>query len=123
MPTTLRSPSTTGIAPRSVLASRSIAARASPAGVTDGTSASMISAAVFTGARLIDPTAAKQANRERGDDVGGDHRLGGAEAVRGLAAGAGVGENAGAGGGEGLEPTGQERGDDAGEDVAAAGGG
>src|SRR6478735_8623189 len=103
MPTTLRSSSTTGIAPLSVLASSSIALRASASGETLGTELSMISAAVFIPARLFDRGVGTHPHRDRVDHVAGDNRLGGADAEGGLTTRAGVGEHRRAGGGEGLE--------------------
>src|ERR1700755_3214794 len=103
MPTTLPSSSTTGIAPMSLLASRSTAARASSSGFTLGTSRFMMSAAVFTRARVFDRPLGAQRRWDRGDHIGGDHRLGEADPGGGLAAGAGVGEDGGGGGGEGLK--------------------
>src|SRR5690349_7834415 len=76
MPTSLLSLSTTGIAPRSVFESRSIAERASSLGCTLGTSLAMISAAVFMGARLFDGPVGTYPHRDGVDYVGGDHRLG-----------------------------------------------
>src|SRR6476646_3831457 len=123
MPTTLFSSSTTGIAPRSVFASRSMAVRASSSGRTLGTSRSMISPAFFMAARLFDRAVRAYCQRDRVDHVAGDHRLHVAHPGGGVAAGAGVGKDRGAGGGEGLEAAGQECRSHSGEDVTAAGGG
>src|SRR5690349_16867767 len=100
MPTTFFSASTTGIAPRSVLASRSIAVRASSSGVTVGTSRSMISPAVFMGARLFDRTVGTYPRRDRVDHVGGDHRLRRPHPSGRVEPGAGMGDDRGAGSGE-----------------------
>src|SRR5215218_6538011 len=123
MPTTLLSPSTTGIAPRSLLARRSIAARASSSAVTVGASRAMISPAVFMAARLFDRPVGTYPGGDRIDHVGGDHRLGGADPRGGVEAGPGVADDGGADGGEGVVEAGEEGGGDAGENVAAAGGG
>src|SRR6476646_4299263 len=121
MPTTLRSPSTTGTAPFSVFESSPIAARASSSGETDGTSVSMISPAVFIAvARLFDPRVGTHSHRDRVDHIGGDHRLRRTEAGGGVTAGASVGKNAGAGGGKGIEAASQQGADDPGKHVAGA---
>src|SRR5689334_25131166 len=98
MPTTLFSSSTTGIAPRSVFASRSMAVRASSSGRTLGTSPSMISPAFFMVARLFDRAVGTYRRRDRVDHVAGDHRLRVADPGCGVAAGTGVGDDRRAGG-------------------------
>src|SRR5690348_18359851 len=103
MPTTLLPASTTGIAPRSVFASRSMAVRASSSGRTLGTSLSMISPAFFMAARLFDRAVGTYRRRDRVDHVARDHRLRVADPGGGVATGAGVGEDRGASGGEGLK--------------------
>src|SRR3954447_26832390 len=123
MPITFPSSSTTGTAPISVLARRSMAVRASSSALTLGTSEFKMSAAVFTQARLFDRPVGAQRRRDRGDHVGGDHRLGEADPLRCLPPGASVGQNGGAGGGERLEAGAQQPRRHPGEDVAAAGGG
>src|SRR5690348_14794280 len=101
IPTTLLPLSTTGTAPRSVLASRSMAARASSSGLRVGTSRSMISPAVFMGARLFDRPVGTYPDGDGIDHVGRDHRLGGADALGGVESGASVADDCGADGGEG----------------------
>ena len=71
-------------------------------------------------ARLFDRGAGSDPERDRVDHVAGDHRLGGADASGGVAAGAGVGEDGRAGRGKGIEAAGQQGGGDAGEHVAGA---
>src|SRR5689334_8258073 len=109
MPTTLLPSSTTGIAPRSVLASRSMAVRASSSGRTLGTSRSMMSPAVFMAARLFDRAVGTYRQRDRVDHVAGDHGLRRAQVGGRVAAGAGVGDDRRAGGGERIETAGEER--------------
>src|SRR5213592_4963013 len=123
MPATLLPLSTTGIAPRSLLASRSIAARASSSGVTVGTSRAMISPAVFMVARLFDRPAGAYPGGDRVDHVAGDHRLDGPDACRRAETCARVADHGGADGGEGTVEAGKEGRDHPREDVAAAGGG
>src|SRR3954451_9674543 len=120
IPTTLLSPSTTGIAPRSDFASRSIAARASSSGVTVGTSRSMISPAVFIGARLFDRPVGAYPGGDRIDHIAGDHRLGRADALGGVEAGASVADDRRADGGERVLEAGEESGGHSREDVAGA---
>ena len=115
MPTTLRSSSTTGdrAHARSSRAARS-RVRASSSGETLGTSASMISAAVFiarrdysTGASGRRPAGIESITSVAITDSAAPIRRGR------VAAGAGVGEDRGAGGGEGLEAAGEQRRGDA----------
>ena len=96
--------------PRSVLASRSIALRrvllagdGGHVGVHD------LGGGLHRRTRLFDGGAGKHPNRDRVDHVGGDHRLGGADPLGGVAPGPGVGEDRGAGRGEGLEAAGEQR--------------
>src|SRR5436190_17345575 len=98
IPTTLFSPSTTGIAPRSVLASRSMAVRASSSGRTLGTSRSTISPALFMAARLFDRAVRTYRQGDRIDHIAGDHRVWVANPDGGIAAGAGMGKDRRAGG-------------------------
>src|SRR3954451_5095177 len=121
IPTTLLSPSTTGIAPRSDFASRSIAARASSSGVTVGTSRSMISPAVFMAARVFDRPVGTYPRGDRIDHVARDHRLGRAHPLGGVEAGASVADDRRADGCERVRGASQKGRRHPREDVAGTG--
>src|SRR5690349_17009297 len=123
IPTTLLPLSTTGIAPRSLFASRSMALRASSSGVTVGTSRAMISPAVFMGARLFDRPVGTYPGGDRVDHVGRDHRLRGADPLGCVKTGPHVADDRRADGGKGVVEAGEEGRRHPREEVAGAGGG